>query len=126
MREAIGRGERSGSDEERSISRAGKVAAVVAAVGAAALVWLLLFGGGGYRVNARFLNGGQLVRGNPVEIGGVPVGSVKDLRITDDGQAEATLAIDGDHAPLRRGTHATIRQASQSGIANRYVELRPG
>ena len=44
-----------------------------------------------------------------------------------DGQAELTLSIDEDYAPLRRGTLATVRQASLSGVANRYIDLRlPG
>jgi phospholipid/cholesterol/gamma-HCH transport system substrate-binding protein len=63
------------------------------------------------------------VKGNPVQVGGVPIGSVKGMKITDDGHAEITLSIDGDHAPLRRGTRAEIRQFSQSGLANRYVDL---
>ena len=33
------------------------------------------------------------------------------------------LSIDEDHSPLRRGTRAEIRQFSQSGLANRYVDL---
>jgi len=91
------------------------------------LVALILFGGtgvGGYKVKAVFLNAGQLVKGNPVQVGGVPVGSVKGIRITDDGHAEIEMSIDGDHAPLRRGTRAEIRQFSQSGLANRYIDLK--
>ena len=109
----------------RSVSAMGRVAAVGAVIAAIVLVALLLFGGGGdsYTVKARFMNAGQLVKGNPVELGGVPVGSVKDIKITDDGQAEVELSIDDDYAPLRRGTRAVIRQVSQSGIANRYVDL---
>jgi phospholipid/cholesterol/gamma-HCH transport system substrate-binding protein len=110
----------------RSLSAIGRVAAVGALIAAVVLVALILFGGGvsgGYRVKARFLNAGQLVKGNPVQVGGVPVGSVKGIHITDDGQAEVELSIDGDHAPLRRGTRAEIRQFSQSGLANRYVDL---
>jgi phospholipid/cholesterol/gamma-HCH transport system substrate-binding protein len=34
------------------------------------------------------------------------------------------MKIDDDHKPLRRGVHATIRQFSQSGIANRYIDLK--
>jgi phospholipid/cholesterol/gamma-HCH transport system substrate-binding protein len=111
----------------RSLSAIGRVAAVGAVIAAIVLVGLILFGGtgmGGYRVKARFLNAGQLVKGNPVQVGGVPVGSVKGIRITDDGHAEIELAIDGDHAPLRQGTRAEIRQFSQSGLANRYVDLK--
>jgi len=103
------------------------VAAVGAVLAAVVLVALILFGSGvagGYRVKAHFLNAGQLVKGNPVQVGGVPVGSVKGIHITDSGQAEVELSIDGDHAPLRQGTRAEIRQFSQSGLANRYVDLK--
>ena len=111
----------------RSLSAIGRAAAVGAVIAAIVLVGLILFGGaagGGYKVKARFLNAGQLVKGNPVQVGGVPVGSVDRIRITDDGHAEIELSIDGDHAPLRRGTRAEIRQFSQSGLANRYVDLK--
>jgi phospholipid/cholesterol/gamma-HCH transport system substrate-binding protein len=109
----------------RSFSGIGRVAALGAVIAAVALVAILLFGGGGggYTVKARFLNAGQLVKGNPVQRGGVPIGSVTGIRIADDGEAEIELEIEGDHAPLRRGTLAAIRQFSQSGIANRYVDL---
>jgi phospholipid/cholesterol/gamma-HCH transport system substrate-binding protein len=110
----------------RSLSAIGRVAAVGALVAAIVLVGLILFAGGGvggYTVKARFLNAGQLVKGNPVQVGGVPVGSVKGIKITDSGAAEITMSIDGDHSPLRRGTRAEIRQFSQSGLANRYIDL---
>jgi phospholipid/cholesterol/gamma-HCH transport system substrate-binding protein len=109
----------------RSVSGVGRIAALAAVIAAVVLVAIVLFGGlsNDYTVKARFLNAGQLVKGNPVETGGVPIGSVTDIKITDDGQAEVTLKIDGDHSPLLAGTHATIRQFSQSGIANRYVDL---
>ena len=108
----------------RSISGVGRIAAIGAVIAAIALVAIILFGGGsGYTVKARFINAGQIVKGNPVQVGGVPVGSVKDIRITDDGQAEIKMKIDGDHAPLPKGVHAQIKQFSQSGIANRYIDL---
>ena len=110
----------------RSLSAIGRVAAVGAVIAAIVLVGLVLFGGagGGYKVKARFLNAGQLVKGNPVQVGGVPVGSVDGIKITGDGHAEIEMSIDGDHAPLRRGTRAEIRQFSQSGLANRYIDLK--
>ena len=112
----------------RSLSAIGRVAAVGAVIAAIVLVGLILFGGGavggGYKVKARFLNAGQLVKGNPVQVGGVPVGSVKGIKITPDGHAEVEMSIDGDHSPLRRGTRAEIRQFSQSGLANRYIDLK--
>jgi phospholipid/cholesterol/gamma-HCH transport system substrate-binding protein len=49
---------------------------------------------------------------------------VKGIKITSDGHAEIEMSIDGDHSPLRRGTRAEIRQFSQSGLANRYIDLK--
>jgi len=90
------------------------------------LVALLLFGGvggGGYEVTAKFINAGQLVKGNPVQTGGTAIGTVKDIKITDDGQAAIRFELKPEYAPLREGTRASIRQFSQSGIANRYIDL---
>lgn len=108
----------------RSVGLAGRLAAVGAVVAAIVVVAVLLFSGGGsYTVKAHFVNAGQLVPGNQVEIGGTPVGTVDDINLTPGGQAVVTLSIDEDNAPLRQGTKALIRQASLSGIANRYVDL---
>lgn len=105
-----------------------RAAAVAAVLFAAIIAGVLLLGGspGGadYRVKARFQNAAQLVKGALVQTGGAPIGKVADIHLTDDGEAELTLELDGDYAPLRRGTLATIRQASLSGVANRYVDLR--
>src|SRR5687767_4453426 len=101
-------------------------AAVIGAVfGACALVALLLFTGGGqgYTVKARFLSGSQLVKGNHVDIGGTKAGLVKELRITPDGEAEVTLAIDDGYVPLRHGTRAVIRASGLSSVSGRYVQL---
>jgi phospholipid/cholesterol/gamma-HCH transport system substrate-binding protein len=105
-----------------------RVATVAALLAVVVLVAIVLFGEGTgrYSVTARFIDSSQLVKGNPVQVGGVSIGSVESIDITDDGQAEVTFGVDDDHAPLRRGTRATIRQLSQSGIANRYIQLTPG
>src|SRR5687767_1068260 len=85
---------------------------------------LLFTGDGGYRVTAEFANAGQLVKGNEVKAGGVAIGSVKDIDVTQDGRARVTLGIDDeDYQPLRRGTRVMIKQSSLSGIANRYVDV---
>src|SRR3954454_3040307 len=109
----------------RTVSGIGRVAAIAAVVAAAILVGFIIFGGagGGYTVKAYFENGNQLVKGNQVELDGTPIGSVKNLDITPNGQAVVTIGVDGKYAPLPQGVHATIRQASQSGIANHYVDL---
>jgi phospholipid/cholesterol/gamma-HCH transport system substrate-binding protein len=92
-----------------------------------AVAVLLFRGDGGYTVTAEFVNAGQLVKGNEVKAGGVSVGSVKDIDVTEDGRAKVKLGIDdSDYEPLRDGTQVTIKQASLSGIANRYVDLQLG
>jgi phospholipid/cholesterol/gamma-HCH transport system substrate-binding protein len=101
--------------------------ALAALVAAVALVALAMFGGGdAYRVKAVFDNAGQLVPGNQVRVGGQPVGSIADIELDDQANAVVTMEIEGDLAPLHRGTTATVRAASLSGITSRYVSLKPG
>jgi phospholipid/cholesterol/gamma-HCH transport system substrate-binding protein len=96
------------------------LAAVVVLLAVIAVAILLFRGDGGYRVTAEFVNAGQLVKGNEVKAGGVTVGSVKEIDVSQDGAAEVTLAItDSDYEPLRQGTRVLIKQGSLSGIANR-------
>lgn len=103
----------------------GRVAAVLALIGAVVVVLLLVLGGGSsYTVTAEFQNASQLVSGNNVDVAGVPVGSVKQISLSDNGQALVKMEIsDSDYTPLPQGTHATVRSQSLSGIANRYVDL---
>jgi phospholipid/cholesterol/gamma-HCH transport system substrate-binding protein len=103
------------------------LAAALVLLAVIAVAVLLFAGDGGYRVTAEFTNAGQLVKGNEVKAGGVTIGSVKDIDVTQDGRAEVTFSIDdGDYQPLRRGTRVMVKQASLSGIANRYVDLHVG
>jgi phospholipid/cholesterol/gamma-HCH transport system substrate-binding protein len=106
-----------------SPARVAAVAAVALALTAAVFVFFLSHESS-YVVHTRFLNAGQLVKGNHVEVGGVKAGLVKGYRITDDGRAEVDLEVDDRYAPLRRGTKAVIRQGSQSSVAIRYVDLQ--
>ena len=103
----------------------GRVAAILALIGAIAVVLLLVVGGGSsYTVTAEFENASQLVTGNNVNVAGVPVGSVKEISLSNDGQALVKMEIsDSAYTPLPVGTHAQIRSQSLSGIANRYVDL---
>ncbi len=111
--------------------RAGSSRARIFAGGALAIVVLLiayvLFGGSGsgsYRL--LFSDAGQLVRGDQVQVGGVPVGSVKDIELTSDYKARVTITVNSSLVPLHEGTTAEIRAPSLSGVANRYVALTPG
>jgi phospholipid/cholesterol/gamma-HCH transport system substrate-binding protein len=98
------------------------------ALGVVVLVvaWLLLQGGGGTQYKLLFQNAGQLVKGDDVQVGGRRMGSVTDIRLTPDNQAEITIDVDSEFAPLHKGTTAVVRATSLSGIANRYVALSPG
>src|SRR4029079_5443029 len=104
-----------------------RVLAAAALVAALLVVGVLVLGnrGGSYSVHARFQNASQLVKGNLVQVAGVPVGKIQSIDLTPDGQADVRMKItDAGYRPLRRGTKAIIRQASLSGVANRYIDLQ--
>ena len=106
------------------MARVGATAALVAVV---VLVALLMFGGGGgYSVAVTFQNAGQLVKGNNVEVGGRPIGTIQSISLDENGQARVKMSVGSGFNPLHQGTTAIIRATSLSGIANRYVELHPG
>jgi phospholipid/cholesterol/gamma-HCH transport system substrate-binding protein len=96
------------------------IAAVIA-------VAVLMFGSGGeteYVVNMQ--TGNQLVNGNEVKVGGLPVGKIQSIKLSEDNQAEVKITVNEDFAPLHQGTTATIRQTSLPSVANRYIALAPG
>jgi phospholipid/cholesterol/gamma-HCH transport system substrate-binding protein len=106
----------------------GRVAAL-AAVGIAivAVGVILLSSGSDYKIKAVFANASQIVSGDLVEVSGNSIGTVSDITLTPQGQAQLTLDITNkNYEPLHQGTEATVREASLSGIANRYVDLRLG
>jgi phospholipid/cholesterol/gamma-HCH transport system substrate-binding protein len=102
-----------------------RLAAIIALflIAIAIIVLLLSSGGNSNNYKLLFQTGGQLVKGNQVLIGGAPVGSVDDVKLTDNGQAEVDISVD---RPLHEGSSAIIRATSLSGIANRYVSIQPG
>jgi phospholipid/cholesterol/gamma-HCH transport system substrate-binding protein len=103
-------------------------AAALAAVAAACLVVLaLLLRGPAYEVSLTVSNASQLVEGNQVKVGGVPVGKVSSIGLADDGRARLRLSLRDDAlTPLHAGTKALVRSTSLAGIANRYVAILPG
>lgn len=96
------------------------------AVLAALAVYLFFIRASGHEYTLIFENAGQLVVGDNVQIGGRAVGTIDDIRLTDDNQAAVRILVKEPYAPLREGTEAVIRLTSLSGIANRYVALSPG
>ncbi len=105
----------------------GRIVAVLALALIVLLVAFLVFGGGGgasYRLE--FKEADQLVRGDQVQVGGVPVGSVTNIVLTRDFKALITIHVDSSLTPLHQGTLAQVRVPSLSSVANRYIALEPG
>ena len=101
-----------------------RIAALGALLAAIALVLIVFLGGeSGYSYRLYFETGGQLVPGNQVQVGGHPIGTVDEIELTDDWQAEVSISVDEE---LHEGTTAVIRTTSLSGIANRYISVTPG
>jgi phospholipid/cholesterol/gamma-HCH transport system substrate-binding protein len=100
---------------------AGALTLVVAIV-----TYLVFAGGGGAEYHLILDNASQLVRGDQVQVGGVPVGTVSNIELTPDYKARVTIHVNSPLAPLHEGTTAQIRVPSLSSVANRYVALAPG
>jgi phospholipid/cholesterol/gamma-HCH transport system substrate-binding protein len=113
------------SPPPRSVGRwlaAGALVVVVAAV-----AYIVFAGGGGASYKFELENASQLVLGDQVEVGGVPVGSVTALALTHNYRsALITIHIEGSLVPLHQGTTAQARVPSLTTVAGRYVSLSPG
>jgi len=92
------------------------------------VVILLLFlsGPGTTTYHLLFAEADQLVRGNTVQVGGVPVGSVTNIELTKQDKALVTIEVNDSLVPLHHGTVAQVRVPSLSSVANRYIALEPG
>jgi phospholipid/cholesterol/gamma-HCH transport system substrate-binding protein len=100
-------------------------------VGALALVVLIVAfivfgGGGGADYQLVFNEAGQLVKGDQVQVGGVPVGSVTNIVLRKDFKAQITIHVESSLTPLHQGTVTQVRVPSLSSVANRYILLTPG
>jgi phospholipid/cholesterol/gamma-HCH transport system substrate-binding protein len=108
-----------------TVARGLAVGALAIAV-AVVLALLLLGSGDSHAYKMEFLNAGQLVKGDAVQVGGRPVGSVQSIDLTNDNHAMIAVKMNGAPAPLHEGTTAVVRATSLSGIANRYISVTPG
>jgi phospholipid/cholesterol/gamma-HCH transport system substrate-binding protein len=107
-----------------TVARGVALGALAVAVVVVAII--LLSGGSEHTYKLVFENAGQLVKDDDVQVGGRRIGSVRKIELTNNNQAQITIAVDNDFAPLHEGTTATIRATSLSGVANRYIALVPG
>jgi phospholipid/cholesterol/gamma-HCH transport system substrate-binding protein len=103
----------------------------IIAVGALALVvlivaYLVFATGGGSNYKLELAEGDQLVRGDQVQVGGVPVGSVTNIELTSNFRALITIHVDSSLVPLHQGTTAQVRVPSLTSVANRYIALTLG
>src|SRR5829696_6218054 len=92
----------------RSVSGAGRIAAVGAVVIAVVVVAYLLLG-----------------QGYAVQISGNQIGKVSDIELAPNSHVYVKMSLKGPHTPLKVGTKAQIKQLSLSSIAGRYIELEP-
>jgi phospholipid/cholesterol/gamma-HCH transport system substrate-binding protein len=122
-----GGGTRSGPRARPAPPRVGRALAIGALAIVVLIVAYLLFSGGG-QVNyyLEMNEAGQLVKGDQVQVGGVPVGSVTNITLTADYKARITIRVDSSLTPLHEGTISEIRVPSLTGVASRYVALTPG
>jgi phospholipid/cholesterol/gamma-HCH transport system substrate-binding protein len=98
------------------------------ALGVVVLVvaYLVFAGSSGSTYKLEFAEGDQLVRGDQVQVGGVPVGSITNIELTHDFKALVTIHVDPSLTPLHEGTTSVVRVPSLSSVANRYIALSPG
>ncbi|MGH2910884.1 MAG: MlaD family protein [Solirubrobacteraceae bacterium] len=107
-------------------TRTVRIVAVGALVVVVAIVLLLaLAGKKSDTYQLIFPEAGQLVRGDQVQVGGVPVGSIKNITLLHNYDVRITINVESS-LHLHRGTTAEIRVPSLSSVANRYIALSPG
>lgn len=101
-----------------------RVAVGLTALVLAAILAIVLWPDDDYRVSFRAMDAGQLIAGNHVVVGGVPVGRVTRVSLARDRRARIELRIDDERwRPLPAGTRAAITAGSLTGSRNRTVAL---
>jgi phospholipid/cholesterol/gamma-HCH transport system substrate-binding protein len=99
----------------------GALAAAVIAVG-----FIVFSGKSGADYTLVYDEAGQMVKGDQVQVGGVPVGTITNIVLTHDFKARVTIHVESSLTPLHQGTTTQVRVPSLSSVANRYIALTPG
>ncbi len=120
-----------GSGPSRPVSPPPRSVGRWLAAGALALVvgilsFIVFSGGHGANYRFELESASQIVLGDQVQVGGVPVGSVTGITLTRNYKALITIHVEGSLVPLHEGTTAQIRVPSLTTVAGRYVALSPG
>jgi len=101
-----------------------RIVAIAGLVVAVALVAVLLLGGGSsYQVTARFPEAGQMVKGGLVEVGGRPVGKIKDIKPLRRRRRRRRDEPDQGRGQAAEGLHARGDPRGRPG--QRHQPLRP-
>jgi phospholipid/cholesterol/gamma-HCH transport system substrate-binding protein len=90
------------------------------------VAYLLIAPGGSAIYYVELPEAYELVRGDQVQVGGVPVGSVTNIVLTRHFTALVTLHVESSVTPLHAGTVAEVRVPSLTSVADRYVALQLG
>jgi phospholipid/cholesterol/gamma-HCH transport system substrate-binding protein len=101
------------------------------AAGLAAFVWLAvqlgevswLTGGRTYTLYAAFDNIAGIRAGSDVQVAGVTVGSVAELRLNKDGRAVAAFKLNND-VQVPKDSIASVK--SQGIIGDKFIRILPG
>jgi phospholipid/cholesterol/gamma-HCH transport system substrate-binding protein len=110
----------------RSSSRLGRWLALGALAAVVLAVSYILFSGKtGADYQLVLPEAGQLVKGDQVQVGGVPVGTITNIVLTHDFKARITIHVDSS-LKLHQGTLTQVRIPSLSSVANRFIALTPG
>ena len=72
---------------------AGRIVAVLAIVVVAVALVAFVGGDDDYEITAEFQNASQLVPGNQAMVGGLAAGSVKEIGLGEDGEAEVQITV---------------------------------
>ena len=107
-----------------TIARGAAIGSLIVAVIAIGI--LMFSNGGGEEYVLHLQSANQLVKGNEVRVGGLPVGKITDISLSKDNQANVKINVDDEFAPLHEGTTAIVRVNSLPSVANRYIALTPG
>ena len=108
-----------------TIARAAAIGSLIVAIIA---VGVLMFGsGGGTEYTVHLQSANQLVKGNEVKVGGLAIGEITDIKLSEDNQADVKVTInDEDFAPLHEGTDGDgARDLAALGRQPLHLAARP-